>query len=83
VSLFRCVSVVQSHFATGRTAADARSDLHEIIGPRLPNEIFFLLSQGVVNQQVLNNLISGVLPEAPPLMDSEEYRCARAFYLSA
>lgn len=50
------------------------SDLHEVVGPRLPNDLYFLLSQGIVLPQVVNNLTTGVLLEAPPNVDSEEYR---------
>jgi hypothetical protein len=50
------------------------NDLHEVVGPRLPNDLYFLLSQGVVLPQVINNLTTGVLLEAPPNVDSEEYR---------
>jgi hypothetical protein len=50
------------------------SDLHEIIGPRFANEVYFLLSQGILNPQVLNNIVSCMLAEAPPLVESEEYR---------
>jgi len=50
------------------------SDLHEIVGSQLPSDLYFLLSQGVINPQVVNNLVSGVLLELPPLVDSEEYR---------
>jgi len=50
------------------------SDLHELISPRLPNELYFLLCQGGILPQVVNNLLSGALLEAPPLVDSDEYR---------
>jgi hypothetical protein len=50
------------------------SDLHELIGPRLPNALYFLLCQGGTLPQVINNLLSGALLEAPPLVDSEEYK---------
>lgn len=49
-------------------------DIHEVVGPRLPNDLYFLLSQGVILPQVVNNLTTGVLLEAPPNVDSEEYR---------
>ncbi|EFA78219.1 5'3'-exonuclease N- and I-domain-containing protein [Heterostelium album PN500] len=50
------------------------SDLNSIFGPRLPNDLYFYLSQSVVSPQVINNLISGVLFEPYPTADSEEYR---------
>eukprot|EP01102_Stenamoeba_stenopodia_P007359 TRINITY_DN2064_c0_g2_i1.p1 TRINITY_DN2064_c0_g2~~TRINITY_DN2064_c0_g2_i1.p1 ORF type:complete len:722 (+),score=142.70 TRINITY_DN2064_c0_g2_i1:172-2337(+) len=52
------------------------ADLHDIIGSRLPNEVYFFLTQGIVSTQVINNLVSGSLIEAPPLVDSDEYRLA-------
>ena len=53
---------------------DNKSDLMEIFGFRLPPEIYFFLSQGIVTSQAINNLIQGYLFEAPPLVDSKEYR---------
>jgi hypothetical protein len=35
--------------------------------------VYFFISQGIINTQVLNNLTTGVLIEAPPLVASEEY----------
>lgn len=32
------------------------SDLADVIGPRLPNEIYFLLSQGAITPQVQSDL---------------------------
>lgn len=49
-------------------------DLHDVVGVRLPDEIYFLVSLGIINTQQLNNIMSGVLLEAPPLSDSDEYR---------
>ncbi|KAI9820963.1 MAG: hypothetical protein M1832_003435 [Thelocarpon impressellum] len=53
----------------------APSDIHEFIGQRLPEELYFYLSKGVVGPRVLNWLTSGELFENPPLDsgDSEEY----------
>mmetsp|Transcript_4646 Transcript_4646/g.16348 ORF Transcript_4646/g.16348 Transcript_4646/m.16348 type:complete len:704 (+) Transcript_4646:98-2209(+) len=53
---------------------DMPSDLHEIFGYRLPVETYFLMTQGVITSQVLNNLLHAVLVEAPPLVDTAEYR---------
>jgi len=54
----------------------APSDIHEFIGQRLPEELYFYLSRGVIGPQVLDWLTSGQLMENPPLDngDSEEYR---------
>lgn len=54
----------------------APSDIHEFIGFRLPDEVYFYLSQGMVSSQVINNLTSGMLLESPPLDngETEEYR---------
>jgi hypothetical protein len=52
------------------------SDLHEIFGPRLPDAIYYYLVQGLISSQVVNNFVSGVLIEGPPLCngDTQEYR---------
>mmetsp|Transcript_45649 Transcript_45649/g.74436 ORF Transcript_45649/g.74436 Transcript_45649/m.74436 type:complete len:808 (-) Transcript_45649:597-3020(-) len=49
-------------------------DLDEIVGPRLPVEIYYFLSQGIINTQVINTMLTGLLVELPPLVDSAEYR---------
>lgn len=56
--------------------ADAPSDVHEFIGKRYPEEVYFYLSRGVMGPQVLNMLASGELIESAPLDngDSDEYR---------
>ena len=53
----------------------APSDVHEFIGQRLPEELYFYLSKGVVGPRVLNWLTSGELFESPPLDggESDEY----------
>ena len=50
-------------------------DVHEFIGQRLPEELYFYLSKGVVGPNVLNWITSGELLEMPPLDngESEEY----------
>nr|CAG8450832.1 4779_t:CDS:10 [Entrophospora candida]CAG8586087.1 6687_t:CDS:10 [Entrophospora candida] len=52
------------------------SDIHDVIGYRLPDEIYYYLSRGLMSPQVINTLISGVLIENPPLCNGEtqEYR---------
>jgi hypothetical protein len=50
------------------------AEMHDVVGPRLPDELYYLISQGTINVQLLNNLVSGVLLESPPLVDSQEYR---------
>ncbi|CAG8538773.1 13168_t:CDS:2 [Acaulospora colombiana] len=52
------------------------SDIHDIIGYRLPDEVYYYLSRGLMSPQVINTLISGVLIENPPLCNGEtqEYR---------
>lgn len=56
--------------------ADAPSDVHEFIGQRFPEELYFYLSRGVIGPQVPNMLASGELIEMAPLDngESEEYR---------
>ncbi|CAG8453923.1 4770_t:CDS:10 [Acaulospora morrowiae] len=52
------------------------SDIHDIIGYRLPDEVYYYLSKGLMSPQVINTLISGVLIENSPLCNGEtqEYR---------
>jgi len=54
----------------------APNDLHELFGPRLPDEVYFYMCQGMVSPQVITNLVSGMLLEGPPLCngDTMEYR---------
>ncbi|KAG2147831.1 PIN domain-like protein [Suillus bovinus] len=49
------------------TAADIPSDLHEIFTHRLPDEIYFYLSRGLLGPQALVWLTSGQIVEPPPL----------------
>ncbi|CAO3674388.1 unnamed protein product [Umbelopsis vinacea] len=54
----------------------APSDIHEVIGYRLPDEVYFYLLSGMIGPQVINCLESGVLIENAPLCNGEthEYR---------
>ncbi|KAI8324081.1 PIN domain-like protein [Martensiomyces pterosporus] len=54
----------------------APSDLHEIIGYRLPSTAYQLLARGIIHPPMLNMLASGTWAEFPPLDngESEEYR---------
>jgi len=58
------------------TAADIPSDLHEIFTHRLPDEIYFYLSRGLLGPQALVWLTSGQIVEPPPLDNGEttEYK---------
>lgn len=58
------------------TAADIPSDLHEIFTNRLPDEVYFYLSRGLLGPQALVWLTSGQIIEHPPLDNGEttEYR---------
>jgi hypothetical protein len=49
----------------------APNDLHDIIGHRLPNALYFYLTQGLINPQVINTLLSGYLIEFSPLCNGE------------
>lgn len=49
----------------------APSDVHEFMGQRLPEELYFYLSRGVIGPRVLNWLASGELYEYPPLEEGE------------
>ena len=55
---------------------EAPSDVHEFIGQRFPEELYFYLSRGVIGPQVPNMLASGELIEMAPLDngESEEYQ---------
>ncbi|KAI9678574.1 MAG: hypothetical protein M1817_005631 [Caeruleum heppii] len=56
-------------------AQQAPSDVHEFIGQRLPEELYFYLSKGLVAPRVLDWLVTGELYESPPLDngESDEY----------
>jgi hypothetical protein len=58
------------------TPADIPSDLHEIFSNRLPDEVYFYLSRGLLSPQPLMWLTSGQILEPPPLDNGEttEYR---------
>jgi hypothetical protein len=54
----------------------APGDVHEFIGQRLPDEIYFYLSKGVLGPTVLEWRTSGEINELPPVDngESEDYR---------
>jgi hypothetical protein len=54
----------------------ASSDMHELIGQRLPEELYFYLSKGIIGAHIPNCLTSGKLLVPLPLgaEDSEIYR---------
>jgi hypothetical protein len=58
------------------TAADIPSDLHEIFTHRLPDEVYFYLSRGLLGPQALVWLTTGQIIEPPPLDNGEttEYK---------
>lgn len=66
----------QNHHPHHPTAADIPSDLHEIFTHRLPDEIYFYVSRGLLGPQALIWLTSGQIIENPPLDNGEttEYR---------
>ena len=49
-------------------------DFDEIVGERLPDEIYFLMCHGILSPQLVGNLVSGVFYEPTPLFDSQEYK---------
>lgn len=55
---------------------DAPSDIHEFIGYRLPDEVYYFLSRGVLGEATLNTLLWGHVAEYSPLCngETEEYR---------
>ena len=46
---------------------NASSDLHDLIGQRLPEELYFYISKGILGPEVPNWLTSGELIVTPPL----------------
>ncbi|KAI0698346.1 XPG I-region protein [Cytidiella melzeri] len=66
----------QNHHPHHPTAADIPTDLHDIFTHRLPDEIYFYLSRGLMGPQALVWLTSGQIIEHPPLDNGEttEYR---------
>jgi hypothetical protein len=54
----------------------ASSDMHELIGQRLPEELYFYLSKGLIGANVPNYLTSGevVIPLPLGVEDSDVYR---------
>jgi hypothetical protein len=55
---------------------EAPGDIHEFIGQRLPDEIYYYLSRGVIGARVLNWRASAEIIEKTPLDggETEEYR---------
>ncbi|KAJ7147668.1 XPG I-region protein [Mycena crocata] len=60
----------------GVSAADVPTDLHEVFTHRLPDEVFFYLSRGLLGPQALVWLTGGQIAEGPPLDNGEttEYK---------
>lgn len=54
----------------------APGKIHEFIGQRLPDELYFYFSKGIIGPRVLNWRTTADLPELPPLDggESKEYR---------
>jgi Temperature dependent protein affecting M2 dsRNA replication len=65
-----------NHHPHHPTAADIPQDLHEIFTNRLPDEIYFYLSRGLLGPQALVWLTTGQIVENPPLDNGEttEYK---------
>lgn len=56
--------------------AESPGDVHEFIGQRLPEELYFYLSRGMIGPQVLDMITTREYIQAAPLdnNDSEEYK---------
>jgi hypothetical protein len=56
--------------------ASRPNNMHEIIGPRLPDELYWYLNKGFIGSRVLNWRVSNEIIEVQPLDggDSDEYR---------
>ncbi|KAG0244913.1 hypothetical protein BGW41_005512 [Actinomortierella wolfii] len=57
-------------------ADQAPSDMHEFVGVRLPDEVYYYLSRGAISEFALNVLLSGYSVEYSPLCNGEtkEYK---------
>lgn len=66
----------QGHHSHHPTAADIPVDLHDIFTHRLPDEIYYYLSRGLLGPQALVWLTTGQIVETPPLDNGEttEYK---------
>ncbi|KAJ1974114.1 hypothetical protein H4R35_003770, partial [Dimargaris xerosporica] len=55
---------------------NAPTDLHEVLGYRLPESVYHYVAKGLVGTPVINNLVTGMLLETAPLCNGEttEYR---------
>jgi hypothetical protein len=55
---------------------NAPSDVHDLIGQRLPEELYFYISKGILGPQIPNWLTSGEIQILPPfgLGDDQDYR---------
>lgn len=53
------------------TAGEIPNDLHDIFSHRLPDEVYFQISRGLVSPQLIGWLTSGMIVEQPPLDNGE------------
>ncbi|KAG8974004.1 hypothetical protein FRC05_007920 [Tulasnella sp. 425] len=65
-----------NHHHHSITTTDIPSDLHEVFTNKLPDEVYFYLSRGLIGPQALVWLTSGQIIEPPPLDNGEtnEYK---------
>jgi hypothetical protein len=58
------------------SAENAPSDVHDLIGQRLPEELYFYISKGILGPQIPNWLTSGEIQLLPPygIGDDQGYR---------
>ncbi|KAK7033935.1 hypothetical protein VNI00_012560 [Paramarasmius palmivorus] len=66
-----------NHHPHHPTASDIPQDLHEIFTNRLPDEIYFYLSRGLIGPQALVWLTNGQIVESPPLDNGETHEYKR------
>eukprot|EP01006_Ploeotia_vitrea_P042150 TRINITY_DN66608_c10_g1_i2.p1 TRINITY_DN66608_c10_g1~~TRINITY_DN66608_c10_g1_i2.p1 ORF type:complete len:825 (-),score=29.71 TRINITY_DN66608_c10_g1_i2:68-2485(-) len=50
------------------------NNLDQVLGPKLPEMVYFLLCGGCINNQVVNNVVHNLMTEYRPVIDSAEYR---------
>ncbi|KTW29683.1 hypothetical protein T552_00891 [Pneumocystis carinii B80] len=82
-SFFKAVCIIKYHIVLMENGkllplneSDAPNDIHEFISTRLPEEIYFYLSRGIIGPYIINILISGILVENAPMdsNDTQEYK---------
>mmetsp|Transcript_8683 Transcript_8683/g.32041 ORF Transcript_8683/g.32041 Transcript_8683/m.32041 type:complete len:747 (-) Transcript_8683:94-2334(-) len=56
------------------TSPEVEARMHYLIAPKMPDEVFYLLSQAIITPSVMNHFIHFTIFESQPLADSKEFR---------